>query len=948
MAQYDINLREYWRIIRNRKAFIVIITIVLTLFSLGLAIVRAPSPLYETACSIKFEKSVSPLGLYTKFISWGAGSEIETQMAVIKGYLVFKRTASALGLIDEDRDNDTRLGEIITNLQSQVTVTREGYSNIVSITARASSPKFAAALANQVALAYRDTHDEEVNQRTGEAIKFIKGQLEDVGARLRDSEERLKGFREDKNIIALTSQSSNLLSRVQAMEAERASTVEAKRELEEVMKRIREASSDSLSSRGAFSSERATALYQKLNSRLIDLMIKRDTLLVECTPSHPEVVAINRQVAEIRQKMTTELESHLKAHTKKGEELRKEIEILRERIRGLPNRGLELSRLERDVDRFSQTCSLLETKYQEALIQDAEKPEEVTIVRPAFEPSRPINPPQTASSAFLGVMIGLVLGVVFAFIVETFDTSLGAIEDVEQTLGLQVLGLIPHIDAKDIRASLKDQYQQGAGVDTVIRDACLIPNFGPQSVLAESFRSLRTNIQFSALDKNAKTIVLTSAAPEEGKTSVAANLAIAMAQAGLKALLMGTDLRKPSLYRIFGLDAVPGVTEVLLSNYDLSETVKTVADLMMGKMNMDKIMLTPGIDNLHIMTCGTIPLNPAELIQSERFKRFIDEVRHQYDVVLMDTPPLVSATDASILAMKADGVLLVYRAGKVARGVLKRARAQLEQVNANIIGVVLNGVKAEISVDYDKYYQYYSYYGVEAKKKRRKEKNRQRESHKLFRVFSLVIPLSFLIVGLLWQNGIIHPNKYLIGNEPPSGEENIPLSSAQVIEPGEINAALAVPRISSPPPSIHHPYSLQAGSFKSLQQFYKAISLLRNRGLLPYGNQVDLGEKGRWFRVFVGYFETLEEAEEFRKSVGITAGRIVNTAYTNEIGYFALKSDMEEKVRSIEEAGYLPYSIGDPQVGYRLLAGAYITKEGAAQMARELKEAGIESRVVLR
>jgi succinoglycan biosynthesis transport protein ExoP len=736
MAQYDINLREYWRIVRKRKAFIILITIVLTLFSGALAIIRAPSPIYEATCSIKFEKSVSPLGLYTQFISWGSGSEIETQMAVIKGYPVFEKAGSAMGLIDEERDSGARLGEIITRLQSQVTVTREGFSNIVNITGKASSPEFVAALTNQVALAYKGTHADEVRQRTTEAIKFIRGQLKDVGGRLKESEERLRGFREEKNVIALTAQSSNLLSRLQALEIEWATTMEAKKELEDVMRRVREASSNPLSSRGAFSSEKASSLYQKLNSRLVDLMIKRHTLLVQYTSSHPEVIEMNKQIGEVTQKMITELESHLKTQTKKGEKLRKEIDTLREQIRGLPDRGLQLSRLERDVERLGQTYSLLETKYQEALIQDAEKPEEVTIIRPAFEPSRPINPPHTVSSALLGAMIGLALGVVFAFIVETFDTSLGAIEDVEETLGLQVLGLIPHLDAKDVQASLKDQYKLDAQDDTIMREARLIPNFGSQSILAESFRSLRTNIQFSALDKNIKSIVLTSATPREGKTVVAANLAIAMAQAGLKTLLLDTDLRKPTVNRIFGLDAVPGVTELLLSNYDLSETVRTVTDIMMGKMSMDKIMLTPGIDNLHIVTCGTIPLNPAELIQSKRFKGLIDEIHDQYDAVLMDTPPLVSAADASILAVKADGVLLVYRAGKVARGILKRAKAQLEQVNASIIGVVLNGVKAEISLDYDKYYQYYYYYGQAAKKKKsKKERKRERESHKFFRLF---------------------------------------------------------------------------------------------------------------------------------------------------------------------------------------------------------------------
>jgi len=721
MAQYDINLREYWRIIRRRKAFVILVTVILTMFSAGLAIIRAPSPVYEATSTIKFEKSVSPLGLYAKVFSWGPGSDIETQMAVIKSYPVFQKVALAMGLTGKAEDSDPRLGQVITNLQSQVKVTQEGYSNIVNITVTAASPEFAAALANQVALAYKQGRAQEINQRTAEAIKFIKGQLEVVGERLGKSEEELKRFREDHNIVALTTQSSNLLSRANSVETRLAEIMEAKRELEDVMNRIKKAPSNPLSSTKSFSSEKASALYQKLNSRLIDLMIKRDALLVQFTSSHPQLVEINKQILKITQKMITELESQLNVQAEKGEKLSEQSDIIKQEIQSLPTKGLELSRLEREVDRANQVYSLLESKYQEALIQEAEKPEEVSLVRPAFEPSEPINPPDIASSAVLGAMIGLVLGLVFAFIVETFDTSLGAIEDVEETLGLSVLGLIPHIEPKDIQPSLKDKYKQDIADDTLIREARLIPNFGPQSILAESFRSLRTNIQTSVLEKNIKSIVVTSASPLEGKTCVAANLAISMAQGGLRSLLVDTDLRRPTIHTILGLDTSPGVTEYLLSNYDLSETVRTVTDVMMGEMSMDKIMLTPGIDNLHIMTCGTVPLNPAELMQSNKFKSFMEEVHNQYDVILMDTPPLISAADASILAMNADGVLLVYMAGKVARGILKRAKAQLEQVKANIIGVVLNGVKAEISLDYDTYYRYY-YYGQEVKKRKRNRK----------------------------------------------------------------------------------------------------------------------------------------------------------------------------------------------------------------------------------
>jgi succinoglycan biosynthesis transport protein ExoP len=950
MAQYDINLREYWRIIKKRRFFIIMVAVLLTLFSVALAIVRAPTPLYEATCSIKFEKALSPLGLYTKFIAFGSGSEIETQMAVIKGYSVFKKVASAMGLMGEENYSDRELARIITGLQAKVTVTREGYSNIVNIIAKSASSEFAANLANQVANAYKETHAEEVNQRTGEAIKFIREQLEEVGSRLGKSQDRLRRFKENEHVISLTSQSDNLLSRFDVLEARLAETLEAEREFDDIVRRIKEASSRTPSSRESFFSEKMTDLYQKLNSRLIDLMIKRDTLLVQYTTAHPQVIEIDKQLAEIKEKMITELESQLKVHEKREQELRKEVAGLRGKIQLIPNKGLELARLEKELERNGEIYSLLESKYQEALIQNAEKPEEVVIVRPAFEPFKPINPPNTVPSGFMGAMIGLVFGLVFAFIVETFDTSIGAIDEVEQTLGLAVLGLIPHIDEKDIQPDLKEQYEGELPSDTVFRHARLIPNFGPQSVLAESFRSFRMNVQFSALEQDIKSIVMTSAVAEEGKTTVVANLAIAMAEGGLKTLLMGTDLRKPTLYRMFGLERTPGITDYLLSNYDLSEIVRTVTDVMMGKMNMDKVIVTPGIDNLHIMTCGTIPLNPAELMQSKKFKNLLVEVRDQYDVILLDAPPLVSAADALVLAMGADGVLLTYRVGKVARGILKRVKIQLEQIKANIIGVVLNGVKAEVSPDFAelKKYKYYASYGEEGKKKK---KRGTRSTFRALAPILLILALILLIVSILWQTGIVDLNKYFLPQKSPPNQEVASLSSKP--EPNksiqiEKPKAASVARPAPASRNINYPYSVLTGSFRDVTRANKEISSLKDKGFAPYWTYVDLGAKGKWYRVFAGHFETLEGAETFAESLDVPEAGVLKTTYTNEIGYFTSRDEMEQMAVSLKKAGYYPYTIKDSQKGYRLLIGAYVTKEGADEMARLLKEAGIESSVVLR
>jgi capsular exopolysaccharide synthesis family protein len=163
--------------------------------------------------------------------------------------------------------------------------------------------------------------------------------------------------------------------------------------------------------------------------------------------------------------------------------------------------------------------------------------------------------------------------------------------------------------------------------------------------------------------------------------------------------------------RMFGMDYVPGLSDVLLGSYEWKKVVRTISDIMTGTLSTDDILQTPGIENLHILSSGTIPPNPAELIYSKAIGEFMGEARAAYDYVLIDAPPLLAATDAALLAAKADAVVMVYRVGKIPRGVLKRAKAQLDNVKANVIGVILNGLKAELSSDYGDYkYKYYYYF----------------------------------------------------------------------------------------------------------------------------------------------------------------------------------------------------------------------------------------------
>ncbi|MCJ7595846.1 MAG: SPOR domain-containing protein [Desulfobacterales bacterium] len=798
MPQYDINLREYSRILRKRKFVVVLTTLALGIFSTAFAVFKAPTPIYTSACSIKFEKETTVEGLYARTISWSQGDDIETQLSIINSYSVLEKVAERLGLIPKtDVPPDSPLKadvvQVVDDLHSKVEVSRENFTNILNIKVKDADPTLAQRLANAIAVTYRDQHSANQMKRMTDAIKYITDQLASVGEKLRESEEAFNKFSQENQLLSLDLQSENLLARVHEIQNEIRKEEEAKSELQAIMDSLRRFVQDPSLPGQSFYSAKASSQYQATNDALVGLQLKKDSLLEDYTPQHPEVVEVNRKIIENARKMGLLLQAQVREIEKRQAEERKELGEFDRKTNVLMQNKLEYDRLKRRVALYNDMTTLLEQKNQEALIKKAEKPEEITIVRPALLPTQPINPPRVATTGVMGLLIGLVLGMVFAFVAETFDTSLGAIEDVEQTLNTQVLGILPQADPKDIQESLRERFPEGGKAATSMQNINLIAHFSPTTMIVESFRALRTNIQFKDAEKNLKTLAITSTSPQEGKTFVSTNLAITMAQGGVKTLLVGADMRKPMLDRVFGVDMVPGLSDILLGNYPWRDTVKTVTDLIIGKLTLDEVMMTPGLDNLHLITSGTIPPNPAELIDSKRLRSFIEEAEKDYDLIIFDSPPILSTADAVILASKVAGVLLVYRVGSVSRGLLKRATTQLEQVKCNIVGVILNGMKPHLSPDFQdfKNYKYYSSYsaggdardGGERKKgfwpfkkehpsrkvtegkipgsgiaNGRPQKSQGKRFSLLGALF-IIVALALLAGGILWQNGIIDPMK---------------------------------------------------------------------------------------------------------------------------------------------------------------------------------------------
>lgn len=406
-------------------------------------------------------------------------------------------------------------------------------------------------------------------------------------------------------------------------------------------------------------------------------------------------------------------------------------------------------RLKREVELQEALYSQLKTKYQETLIQESGKIEEVSIVRPAVVPAAPFNIPSKLMIVVTGLMMGLIIGIVLAFGAEVFDTSMGTIEDVEELLQVPVLGVIPYLGKED-RERLSEQE----------RARELITHYDPKSLAAEAFRSLRTNLQFMSLEIKGKIYLITSSFVREGKTLNVINLALSVAQAGEKVLLVEADLRKPLVYKNFGLPKDPGLTDYVLGNYDWGEIINNISDVMLGDFEMEDILRTPGLDNLNIVTAGTRPPNPTEILSSVRFREFLKLARQNYDYVFIDAPPILPVADATEIAAQVDGVVLVYTVGKIARGVLKRAKNTLDNVDARVLGVILNNVKPEIGPDCFKYHTQY-YYSHDSDMQSEKKKTGlgilERISAAVRRVKILplilvLLALGLLALGIFWQD----------------------------------------------------------------------------------------------------------------------------------------------------------------------------------------------------
>jgi len=340
----------------------------------------------------------------------------------------------------------------------------------------------------------------------------------------------------------------------------------------------------------------------------------------------------------------------------------------------------ELARRETILAGYRNTRAALLQSYESMRLTAAQSADDVVVLEAAQVPENPVRPRQLMNTALAGV-VGAMLALGTAFLIEYLDDTVKTPDDVEQATGLSTVGTIGRLD---------DKHEE------------LIMAAEPLSPISEAFRVLRTNIRFSGVDEPLRTILVTSPGPTEGKSLTVANLAIAMAQTGLRVVLIDGDLRRPRQHRLFGLHPRGGLTGSLLES------------------STDGHLQAVEIEGLTILPAGDLPPNPAELLGSQRMRELLDELVQEADIVLIDSPPVLPVTDAVVLAQAVDGVLLVMDVGETRREMARQAVESLRQVGGNPIGVVLNRVPSR-GGGYYYYYHHYDYYSDGDKKHERRQ-----------------------------------------------------------------------------------------------------------------------------------------------------------------------------------------------------------------------------------
>ncbi|HEX2867872.1 MAG TPA: polysaccharide biosynthesis tyrosine autokinase [Ignavibacteriales bacterium] len=719
------SFKDYINLIRNNIIPITLISLTGLVVAILYAI-KAPD-IYKSTTVLKVSKpqgSILESPLMPEFQDFGSDRFIANEIEILKSYTVRENVAKAL---TEDYNQSKRkdLFDLVLNkkgvkkgafyplksvsvmtemLAKTAAIDQKRGLDIVEISVESTSPYEASLITNEYAKAYKLYNLQNSRLQLTQVKAFLADQRKEKQEELQRSEENLRQYQQAGGIVALDEQAKALIEQLSKFDADKnAAEIDMKvseknlsQYREELKKQdprladyvesfIAEPVVKALQEQVAkLEIQKAIALSSKdggaVDKKTLDefdakIKVLKSQVDQKKAAYKAGILASSPEEVKLLTKSVIEEEIKSQAARSSYQELKGIVGNYEKKFNSLPAATIEYARRERERAALEKLYLLVEEKYQEAMINEQSQPGNVLIVDPGRIPDKPAKPNRPLI-VLIGLVLGVGMGVGFAFVRNYFDNTVKTPEDIERR-NINVLAWIPKIEGL------------GPGGN---KDLEFIVARKPDSIPAEAYRALRTRVQFSKFENDGiKTILVTSSAPSEGKTTTAVNLAGSFAQANKKTIIIDSDLRKPRLHNVFKAERYPGFT-----------------DYVFGEAEFDQIIRKSDVNNLYFATAGTIPPNPSELLGSAHFDDFMKRLKSEFDMIIVDSPPIIAVTDSEILSRKVDASILVVSAEKTEVDLMTKSIELLKHEANTFIGVLLNNFSYRAG--YGSYYKYYYYY----------------------------------------------------------------------------------------------------------------------------------------------------------------------------------------------------------------------------------------------
>ncbi|MCJ7581974.1 MAG: polysaccharide biosynthesis tyrosine autokinase [Candidatus Aminicenantes bacterium] len=735
----EIDLVDFIQIAQKRKG--IIIASVLIILVLGGVYSFTRTPLYRAQTKILLDTPASTnLTIDELFTSsYGNESYLMTQLKLLKSRTVAERVARKLKLADRlevrtlSQKKETLIqtikdfvlkwviprgkdpvGEIKERIEEDphskyawivqrgLGIQQEDDTKIVNINFTSSQPELAADIAKTIVQEFIDFTVELRYDSTQQASEFLNEQISVLKTELEAKEQELQRYGKDKKILFLSDAEQSVVGMFESLNNAYMNAILERIKKEAFYREIRGSDVDSIPL------SVTNSLLTSLRTEYINLKNAYQTKSKYLKLDHPEMQNLQGSLTTVRDSLATELEkaqeasfNEYQAALESERDFERELEQQKREVFEMNNNAVYYNSLNAEIQNIRNLLQGLATRQNETLVSarlGGLSTSNIKIIDPALIPSKPFSP-NKKRNIIMSLILGLFIGTGLAFFVDYMDNTVKGPEEVEKLVGLPSLGVIPSLSGNNSNNNHNYSYYSQQYVEEnpessnghdEIKEIEMINHFYPNLHICEDYRTVRTSILFSHAGNSPETIVFTSAFPQEGKTSTITNIAISFGQLEKKVLLIDADLRKPRLHKVFEARNRIGLSSCLTGISSVENAIQETA-----------------VENLWLLPSGLHPPNPAELINSQKMKEVLEDVKKNFDAVFIDSPPVLAVIDPIIIASLVDAVVFVLKEGKTSRKPLVKAINELNKVQANIIGVVFNDVKMKKSGYNSPYYKDY-------------------------------------------------------------------------------------------------------------------------------------------------------------------------------------------------------------------------------------------------